>query len=222
MRSALTPDNDCQHRTELFNIGGRRITELVVGVGETPQLARGGGPGIWTLTEYGVCTSCFFGSLPPHNRWYRQNQSRTDLYSVRIHHEYFSFLYFGNGRTETPLQVSCLLAQHFSSYNIMICYQDPIYQSTLNQPGCPSRLTVGAIQSMRLFSLYFYHAVAYIHTLRGLTAFGCKSIKNTYAHTLHKLQTGMIIFLFIKHPSDTLITLYKLGKQNQNIDENFI
>lgn len=32
----------------------------------------------------------------------------------------------------------------------------------------------------------------------------------------------MIIFLFIKHPSDTLITLYKLGKQNQNIDENFI
>lgn len=52
MRSALTPDNDRQHRTELFNIGGRRITELVVGVGETPQLA--GGWWSWHLNIDGI------------------------------------------------------------------------------------------------------------------------------------------------------------------------
>lgn len=61
---------------------------------------------------------------------------------------------------------------------------------------------------------HFHHFVGSIQTfLLANIAFWCKSIKYTYAYTFHKLRTGTNIFPSINHPSDILITLYKLGKQ---------
>ena len=104
----------------------------------------------------------------------------------------------------------------FPLYNIIISYQNPVcYQSTLShQYALFFRLAVQAIYSMRLFSLHFHHFVVSIQTfIFANIAFWCKSIKYIYAYTFHKLHKGMNIFPTINHPSDILITLYKLGKQ---------